>query len=94
MIGTLIPGMTNVSVSAKVVSKGDKRKVNTKYGKSTVCDVIIKDDTGEVNLTLWNEQIDKVKEGDEVLVQGGYTTEWQGEIKLNIPKKGMLEKAE
>ena len=94
MIGTLIPGMTNVNVTARIISVGDKRKVNTKYGKSTVCDVILKDDTGEVNLTLWNDQIGKVKEGDEVVVQGGYTTEWQGEIKLNIPKKGVLEKAE
>lgn len=84
--------MTNVNLLAKVVSKGDKREVNTKYGKSKVCDVIIKDETGEVGLTLWNEQIDNVKEGEEIQIQGGYTTEWQGEIKINIPKKGLVEK--
>ena len=85
--------MTNVNLIAKVVDKGDKREVNTKYGKSRVCDIVIKDETGEVSLTLWNEQIDLVKEGEEVQIQGAYTTEWQGEIKLNIPKKGVLEKA-
>lgn len=93
MISKLIPGMTNVNLIAKVVSKGDKREVNTKYGKSRVCDALIKDETGEVNLTLWGEQIDMVKEGEEVEIQGGYTTEWQGEIKLNIPKKGAISKA-
>ncbi len=93
MIGKLAPGMSNVALIAKVVSKGDKRTVNTKYGKSTVCDAILRDETGEVNLTLWADQVNMIKEGDEVQIQGGYVTEWQGEIKLNIPKKGVLQKA-
>ncbi|MBN1923139.1 MAG: DNA-binding protein [Nanoarchaeota archaeon] len=93
MIGKLAPGMTNVNLIGLVVSKGDKRSVNTKYGKSEVCDVVIKDESGEVGLTLWAEQISKVKEGDEVEIQGAYVTEWQGEIKLNIPKRGLLQKA-
>ena len=92
MISKLLPGMTNVSIVGVVVSKGDKRSVNTKYGKSTVCDVVIKDETGEIGLTLWNEQIGTVKEGEEVKIEGGYITEWQGEIKLNVPKRGVLEK--
>ena len=94
MIASLVPGMSNVNLIAQVISKGDKRSVNTKYGKSQVCDAIIKDETGEVNLTLWEEQIEKVKEGDEIEVQGGYITEWQGEVKLNVPKKGSIEKKE
>ncbi len=91
MISKLIPGMTNVNLVAKVVSIGDKRSVNTKYGRSVVCDAIIRDESGEISLTLWNDQIDKIKEGDIVSIAGAYTTEWQGEVKLNIPKKGSLE---
>ncbi len=91
MISKLIPGMTNVNLVAKVVSIGDKRSVNTKYGKSVVCDAIIRDESGEISLTLWNDQIDKVREGDIVSIAGAYTTEWQGEVKLNIPKRGSLE---
>ena len=58
--------MSDINLSARVVSKGDKRKVRTKFGKSTVCDVILKDETGEIGLTLWNEQISDVKEGEEI----------------------------
>ena len=93
MIAKLVPGMSNVNLSARVVSKGDKRTVNTKSGKSTVCDVILRDETGEIGLTLWNEQISSVKEGEEIEIQGGYITEWQGEFKLNVPKKGSIDKA-
>ena len=94
MISTLIPGMSNVNLIAQVISIGERRSVNTKYGKTQVCDAVIKDETGEVNLTLWEEQIEKVKEGDEIELQGGYTTEWQGEVKLSVPRKGSIEKKE
>jgi len=91
MISKLIPGMANVNLAGKIVSKDDKRSVNTKYGKSQVCDAILRDDTGEIKLTLWGEQISKVREGDEVSISGAYITEFQGELQLNVPKKGLLE---
>ncbi|PIX44543.1 DNA-binding protein, partial [archaeon CG_4_8_14_3_um_filter_38_5] len=46
---------------------------------------------GEIKLTLWGEQISKVREGDEVSISGAYITEFQGELQLNVPKKGLLE---
>lgn len=92
MISKLIPGMTNVNIVGKVISKGEKRTVRTKFGKTKVCDAIIKDDTGEITLTLWSDQISMVKEGETISVQGGYITEWQGEFQLNIPKRGSIEK--
>ena len=84
--------MTGVAIKAKVASKGDKRSVSTKYGKSQVCDVKLRDETGEISLTLWGDQISKVKEGEQIFIKGGYVTEWRGEIQLNIPKTGMIEK--
>ena len=50
------------------------------------------DDTGRIKLTLWGEDIGKVKNGDTVSVQGAYTTTFRNEVQLNVPKKsGKLE---
>lgn len=92
MISKLVPGMTNVSLLARVISKDEPRSVNTKYGSTRVCDALLKDETGQIGLTLWSEQISKIKEGDEVEIRGAFTSEWQGEVKLNIPKKSEILK--
>ena len=86
--------MTNVQLLAKVIAKDVPRTVNTKYGSTKVCDAILKDETGQIGLTLWSEQISKVKEGDEVVIKGAFTSEWQGEVKLNLPKNSEIQKKE
>lgn len=92
MISKLVPGMTNVQLLAKVISKDAPRTVNTKYGSAKVCDAVLKDETGQIGLTLWSDQISMVKEGDEVVIKGAYTSEWQGEVKLNLPKRSEIQK--
>lgn len=94
MISKLVPGMTNVELLAKVILKEPSRNVNTKYGTTKVCDATLMDESGQIGLTLWADQINKVKEGDKILIKGAYTSEWQGEIKLNLPKRSEITKKE
>ncbi|MGA2681030.1 MAG: single-stranded DNA-binding protein [Candidatus Bathyarchaeia archaeon] len=49
--------------------------------------------TGVVYLTLWDDNIEKVNEGDTVRVENGYVTLFKGNIRLNIGKYGKLEPA-
>ena len=51
----------NVSIEAHVVEVGEPRTVNTKFGPRQVADAVIEDKTGRINLTLWQEKIDEVK---------------------------------
>ena len=82
----------DISLEAKIEEKGEARTVNTKYGETQVCDSYLVDDTGRIKLTLWGEDIGKVKNGDTVSVQGAYTTTFRNEVQLNVPKKnGKLE---
>jgi replication factor A1 len=50
----------------------------------------VKDDSGEINLTLWNEQINQVKVGNAVKIENGYTTSFRGETQLNVGRYGKL----
>lgn len=90
-IKDLKPKEGNVEVIAEVVEKGDVREFN-KFGKAgRVCNAKIKDASGQIALTLWNEQIDQVNVGDTVHITNGYVNEWQGEMQLTTGKFGKLE---
>jgi len=91
-VGELRDGMKRVDVEARVVSKEPAREVRSKYGNETlkVANVVVADDTGSIKLTLWNEQIDQVKENDAVKIENGYVTSFKGEIQLNVGKFGKL----
>jgi len=47
---------------------------------------------GRSKLTLWADDTEKVKNGDEVKLEGGYTTTFRNEVQLNKGRKdGKLE---
>ncbi len=80
-----------VDLIAEIVEKGDIREFE-KFGKTgRVCNAKIKDATGEMSLTLWNEQIEQVKAGDKIHIINGWVSEWQGEKQLSTGKFGQLE---
>ena len=84
--------MRRVDVEAKVIQKSETREVTSRYKNETykVADATIKDDTGAVKLTLWNEQIDQVNVDDTVRIENGYIRSFRGEIQLNVGRYGKL----
>jgi replication factor A1 len=81
----------NVDIVVDVVSKDDVREFQ-KFGKpGRVCNAKVKDNSGEVTLTLWNEDIDKVNVGDKVHIKNGYVSEWQGNLQLSTGRFGEME---
>ncbi|MBN2518132.1 MAG: DNA-binding protein [Candidatus Altiarchaeota archaeon] len=89
-INELKPRMGNVEAEVEVVSVGEVREFD-KYGKQgRVATAVVKDDTGEMDMSLWNEQIDKVKPGSKVKISNGYISEWQGKSQLTTGKFGTM----
>ncbi len=84
-------GMSNISIEGKVIDISEAREVNTRYGKKSVADALIEDDSGEIKLSLWQDQITSVKVGDKISVSGAYVTEFRSTMQLNIPRSGKLE---
>ncbi len=82
---------SNINLKATVRRLGEKRTVNMRSGGTTdVCDHILGDDTGEIKLTLWGDEISQVKEGDTVEIINGYTKEFRGEIAISSGKYGKM----
>ena len=83
-----------VDVTVEVVDKGSIREFE-KFGKSgRVCNAKVRDETGEISMTLWNDDIDKVNVGDRIHIVNGYVSEWQGEKQLSTGKFGSIEVVE
>ncbi len=90
-INELRPRTENVDLVATVTYK-DAPRTFDKFGKvGTVCDTQIKDDTGEIKFTLWNEQVNQVGIGDIIHIQNGFADEFKGALKLSTGKFGKLE---
>ena len=94
-VGDLTPQSKAVNVTAKVVSKTEIREIPMGRDGSPhkVSDALVGDETGVVYLTLWDDNIEKVNEGDTLRVENGYVTLFKGNIRLNIGKYGKLEPA-
>jgi replication factor A1 len=92
-IGELRAGMRNVSVTGKIESIGQPRTVNLKSGgTNTVADAVISDESGQIKLSLWGDEINKVQPGDRVSVENGYINTFRGENSLSVGKFGKLKK--
>ncbi len=90
-IKDLKPKQGNVDITVDVVDVGEVREFN-KFGKpGRVSTAIAKDATGDIKLTLWNDDIEKVKAGDKVHLTNGYVNEWQGEMQLTTGRMGKME---
>lgn len=90
-ISELKSGMRSVSVEASVVSISEPRTVNKRDGGTAkVADLIIQDDSGQIKLSLWEEQIEMVKAGSKISIENGYTTSFRGENQLSVGKYGKL----
>ena len=90
-ISELKAGQGSVEISGELIELGEARTFNKFGTEGRVATARVKDDSGEILLSLWNDQIDKVKQGDVVAIKNGYVKEWQGELQLTTGRQGTLE---
>jgi len=92
--------VTDVKPDAKVdvleltiKSKGEVRQVNTRLGgASRVCDAACEDsEGGQITLTLWNDEIDKVSVDSKVRITNGWARQFRGNLQVSAGRYGKLE---
>lgn len=90
-ISDLTPGTGNVNLDAEVAGVEEPREINKNGRTLRVANVTLKDDSGTITLVLWNDAIDKVKEGAMVKITNGYVNSWQDKAQLTLGKFGAME---
>ena len=93
-INELKLGMNNINLTGvKVTEVSEPREVKTRMGYNTkVATAVIEDDSGTIPLTLWGNQTEEIGEGDSLEIKDGYISEFRGEMQLNVPRKGEINK--
>lgn len=90
-ISDLKIGQGKADIEAEVKSIEEPRSFN-KFGRELkVANAVVSDDSGEIKLTLWNDDIEKIKIGSKIKITNGYVNEFQGEKQLTSGKFGKLE---
>jgi len=92
-VSELGPYSKQVNTTVKVVQKGEARETVSRQDGTThrVLDALVGDETGAIYMTLWDDNIDKVNEGDTMSVKNGYVRPFKGSMRLNIGRYGTLE---
>ena len=91
-IKDLRDGMRTVEAEGEIIDISTPREVSLRTGgNAKVPDATLKDETGTIKLSLWDNQIDQVAKGAKVKVTNGYINNFRGERQLNVGRYGKLE---
>ncbi|MCK4352161.1 DNA-binding protein [candidate division WOR-3 bacterium] len=82
--------MRNIEVAGRITKIGERREVQTKYGPADVATATLQDETGSIQLSLWRQQINMVKQGDNVKIINAFVRTFGDKPQLNIGKDGQI----
>ena len=83
--------MKNINLKAKVLDIPKPNLVYTRWGNQVyVSNLLIGDGTGTIKISLWNEQINKISEGDTIEIRNGSVANYKGELQIRIARNGSI----
>jgi len=91
LLKEIAPRQGKIDIEVEVISVDEPREFDKFGKKGRVANATVKDSSGEMKMTLWNDEIDLVKPGDKIKITNGYCNEFQGEKQLTAGRFGKLE---
>lgn len=93
----LKPNSRWFTITVKILKVGGERNVLSRRDgcQHRVAEALVGDETGTVVMTIWDEDIDRVKElvGSTIRITNGSTTVFKGSLRLVLNRFSMLEEA-
>jgi replication factor A1 len=90
-IKNLKAGMKRINLKARVLEIPKSKMVYTRSGNMAyVSNALIADETGSIRISLWNQQITIISEGDLINIKNGKVARFRGERQLRIGRHGIL----
>ncbi len=86
------PRMKNVDLELRIVEVENPRRYFTPEGREGIVTTATgEDDSGRIKVSLWNEEIERVRPGCRVKITNGYAKIFKGELHVSAGKYGKLE---
>ena len=83
------------AIAFKVISLGELKSGKSKTGDPyQKMDVVIKDDSGAMNLTLWNDDIGKLEPGKFYVLDNAWWSEYKNDVQLSLGNYYELDELE
>jgi replication factor A1 len=89
-ISEIKPEMRNFNTKGKIISIGEVKKVETRFGPANVAQAILQDETGSITLNLWRDQIDILGIGDTIRVENAFVKTFKDTMELNVGRDGKI----
>ncbi|MBI2077894.1 MAG: single-stranded DNA-binding protein [Euryarchaeota archaeon] len=84
-----------MNITAKVLNVSEPREIPNRFGPTNrVAEATVADNSGSVILSLWNDQIGTINQGDNITIENGYVSLVRGHIRLNTGKYGKITPTE
>lgn len=95
-ISELKPYSKKVDLIVKVLEKNEVREVTSKIDSSAhkVAEALVGDASGAIQLTLWDDMIEKIEIGKCYEIKNGYTSLFQNTLRMNIGRYGTIEEVQ
>lgn len=96
-IKNIVSGLNDVTVSGKITSISPVQTFKRGFEEGKIAHLVLMDDTGEVNVVLWNEKaslIEKgiLKKGQKIRILHGYVREgFRSKLELHVGEHGKIE---
>jgi replication factor A1 len=77
-----------------VIEKSEPREFQSKWSGASgrVCDAVGQDEDGDnVNLTLWNDEIEKVEVNARIKITNGWVSSFKNQLQVSAGKYGKLD---
>lgn len=83
----------NCTLEGEIVDMEAPREVTSKFGKRLrVASATLRDDSGDITLSLWNDDTDKFVQGDKVSISDGWVSDYKGKLQISMGRNGKIAK--
>lgn len=85
-------GRTHLNLKAEVKEVSKTQYVNTQFGnRIRLAKALLKDETGEINLCLWKEQVNSVLPGNNIQISNASVKKFRGTKQLTLGNNGSIK---
>ena len=81
---------SNATIDATITAISAVRDVTTSRGASQVADATLKDETGEITLTLWGDDTKRFTVGQKIRITDGWVKDFRGKLQVSMGRSGKI----
>lgn len=81
---------SNATIDATITAISAVRDVTTSRGPSQVADATLKDETGEITLTLWGDDTKRYSVGQKIRITDGWVKDYRGKLQISMGRSGRI----